>query len=72
LGKKSNISLSVFNSLGELVYELNQNELETGRHTISFNGTDLTSGIYMYQLKVYGETGHYIVIQENDVNKINL
>ncbi len=57
LGKKSNISLSVFNSLGELVYELNQNELETGRHTISFNGTDLTSGIYMYQLKVYGENG---------------
>lgn len=48
---KSNVEISVFNSLGEKVDEAFNGELEEGYHEIDFNATGLPSGVYLYQLK---------------------
>jgi hypothetical protein len=50
------VELSVFNSNGQLVKELlNQNQL-TGSYNVNFDGSSLNSGIYFYRLTVNGES----------------
>ncbi|MBN2789140.1 MAG: T9SS type A sorting domain-containing protein [Candidatus Delongbacteria bacterium] len=46
--------LTVFNSNGEVVKVLNVGRLEKGSHSFSFDGQDLNSGLYFYQLEVNG------------------
>lgn len=43
-------SLRVFNLLGQEVANLIDSELNPGIHKVSFNGGDLSSGIYLYRL----------------------
>jgi len=45
------VSLKVFNLLGEVVATLVDGIQNTGNYTIAFNGGELESGIYLYQLK---------------------
>ena len=45
------ISLKVFNLLGEEVATLFEGEQQAGNYNITFNATDLVSGIYVYQLR---------------------
>ncbi|MDZ7821981.1 MAG: T9SS type A sorting domain-containing protein [Candidatus Marinimicrobia bacterium] len=48
-----NVSLTVFNTRGENVATLIANEhMEAGQHHVMFNGSDLASGVYFYQLRV--------------------
>lgn len=49
--EKSNIILKVFNTLGEEVAELVNENLEAGIHTQNFNASELPSGIYLYTLQ---------------------
>jgi hypothetical protein len=56
LEKTSKVTLSIFNVKGQLIRTILQNELETGYHSINWNGKDgkqkeLPSGIYFYQIK---------------------
>ena len=51
LSDKENVSLKVFNSLGEEVRTIFSGTLEAGIHTYNFDATDLTSGVYVYVLK---------------------
>jgi hypothetical protein len=44
------VSLTVYNSLGQTVATLANGHVEAGRHTVEFNGNDLTSGLYFYRL----------------------
>ena len=46
-----NVSLNVYNMLGEIVVELDNGFKNSGRHTVNFNGAMLPSGIYFYQLR---------------------
>ena len=48
---KANIEISVFNSLGEKVADVFNGELEGGYHEVNFNASQLSSGVYLYQLK---------------------
>ena len=50
LGNDGFVSLKVFNSLGEQVVELVSQFQKGGSHQIIFDGKDLPSGIYVYQL----------------------
>ena len=51
LPEKSNVSLTVYNLLGESIKELFAGELEAGYHKINFDASELPSGVYMYTLK---------------------
>jgi hypothetical protein len=48
--KTGMVNLSVFNLLGEKVAELINGEMEIGFHEIDFNGSNLSSGIYLFRL----------------------
>ncbi|MCK4980942.1 MAG: T9SS type A sorting domain-containing protein [Candidatus Delongbacteria bacterium] len=54
LNHNSLAKLTVFNSSGEVVKALNNSKLAKGRHSFSFDGQDLNSGLYFYQLEVDG------------------
>lgn len=58
LSKPSNVTLKVFNILGQEVYMLVSNNQSAGEHVAYFSGERLTSGVYMYQLSAnnYSET----------------
>lgn len=51
LPEKSDVVIRIYNSLGELLGTIEQGTKESGNHQVSFNGKQLTSGIYFYQLK---------------------
>ena len=48
---KTNIKLSVYNSLGEIVAELYNGEKQEGYHEVKFNSSNLSSGIYFYRIE---------------------
>lgn len=51
LPRQSKVSLNIYTILGELVSELIPNEvLETGYHEMEFDGSNLSSGMYLYRL----------------------
>ena len=54
LPTKSNVSIKVFNSLGQMVDQLINGEYEAGYHSILFNASNLSSGIYYYRLETEG------------------
>ena len=51
IGNEGFVSLEVFNSLGEVVATLISEFKQAGTYQISFNGTNLSSGVYVYILK---------------------
>jgi len=48
---KTNLSLGVYNMLGEKVAELVSREMEEGYHEVIFNASELSSGIYFYKIE---------------------
>ncbi len=48
--EKTNVSLTVFNSIGEEVARLLNQEMIAGYHSINFNANNLSSGIYFYRI----------------------
>jgi hypothetical protein len=54
LPEKSNVSLRVFNSLGEQVAELVNEEKEPGYYEVNFNANNLASGVYVYIIQANG------------------
>ena len=50
LPKSENVELKVYNILGKEVATLVSNKLNQGNHTYTFDGMNLASGIYYYQL----------------------
>ncbi|MFA7122704.1 MAG: T9SS type A sorting domain-containing protein, partial [Candidatus Delongbacteria bacterium] len=56
LSKAGQAELSVFNLNGQLVRSLVNGKQEKGSHKVEFYACDLTSGLYIYTLKVDGRT----------------
>lgn len=54
LKEKTFVSLDVFNSLGQKVRMLYNGELSAGKHELSFDGSSLSSGVYLYRLQTNG------------------
>jgi hypothetical protein len=50
LPTSGNVSLKVFNSLGEEVAELVNTEMVAGYHSVNFDASNLSSGIYFYRI----------------------
>jgi len=51
LPNRSHVTLSVYNTLGQQVAQLVNEESESGYHEVQFNATNLASGIYFYRLQ---------------------
>jgi photosystem II stability/assembly factor-like uncharacterized protein len=50
LSKSLNVSLIVYNSIGQKVAELAKGSYSAGKHSVNFNATNLSSGIYFYRI----------------------
>jgi hypothetical protein len=63
--EKANVKLLVINSLGEEIAVLVNEEKEAGNYSLVFNGVDLPSGVYYYQLKAgnFVETKKMLLIK---------
>jgi hypothetical protein len=48
---KTNISLTIYNTLGEKVAEIFKGEMEEGYHEMMFNASRLSSGVYFYKIE---------------------
>ena len=51
LPHRSNVTLSLFNMLGQQVAMLVNADQDAGNHEVRFDGTRLASGVYFYQLR---------------------
>ncbi|MCB9249680.1 MAG: T9SS type A sorting domain-containing protein [Ignavibacteriales bacterium] len=51
LTEANNVSLLVYNTIGQKVAELINQRMEAGTHTADFDASKLNSGIYIYVLK---------------------
>jgi hypothetical protein len=49
--QQSNVNIKVYNTIGEVVAVLLNDQLETGNHTVSFDASNLPSGIYIYRIE---------------------
>ena len=58
---ESEISLAIYNSVGELVKVAAKGIYQAGNYSVNFNASDLTSGIYYYNLKAVGTNGNEFV-----------
>jgi len=54
LPNRSRVTLTVFNTLGQLVALLQNGEQEAGYHEVRFDASLLSSGVYFYRLKAGG------------------
>lgn len=63
--KSGNVNISIYNSAGMLVKELVNGYNETGKYSVSFNGTSLASGVYYYKMVSgsYTETRKMILVK---------
>lgn len=57
LPSESKVSLIVYNATGQMVQELVNNTISAGYNEVSFNASELTSGIYFYTLKAISADG---------------
>ena len=50
LPKRSYVTLTVFNTLGQLVAILQRGEQEAGNYEVEFDGNGLSGGVYFYAI----------------------
>ena len=62
--KAGNMTLSVYNILGEKVRDLVTGFMDVGIHEISFDGKDLTNGTYIYRLQAESADGGFIQVKK--------
>ena len=51
ISKSSNVKLTIYNVLGQIVKTLVNEEKSPGKYSVSFNAESLSSGIYFYTIK---------------------
>ncbi len=51
LPKAGNVKINIYNTIGQLVTELVNSELDAGYHTINFDASRYASGVYFYTIK---------------------
>ena len=62
LPSKSNVSLEIYNQVGQKVMTLVQGSLEEGTYNYTVDASNLSSGIYIYSLSSSGDNGLSSVI----------
>jgi hypothetical protein len=60
LAKEGNVKLTVYNAIGNKVATIVNENKPAGNYSVQFNGSNLSSGIYLYRL----ESGNYSVAKK--------
>ncbi|NWG27975.1 MAG: SBBP repeat-containing protein [Ignavibacteriaceae bacterium] len=60
----SSVVLKLYNTLGEEVAVLVNEEKDTGKYSLKFNAKELPSGIYLYKLNASGNSGEYNFVKK--------
>jgi hypothetical protein len=55
----SNVTIEIYNIVGERVASLVNKTLDVGYHRVNFNASNLPSGTYVYRLKASGQNGTF-------------
>lgn len=55
--RRANVTLKIYNILGELVTQPLNDVREPGRYSVSFDASSLASGVYFYELNAIGVDG---------------
>ncbi len=58
LPEKSDVSLRIFNLLGQSVLTILNEEYSAGNHTVNFDASNFTSGVYIYTITAKGVDGN--------------
>ena len=58
--KNSFVSLKVYNAFGQEIVELAGKEYPAGRHSVTFDASNLASGVYYYAMKA----GDFAMVQK--------
>jgi len=65
LDQDQNVTVQVYNMLGEVVYSNNEGTLTTGQHTLMINGSAMNNGVYLVKLTTNsGVSVQRLVIQK--------
>ncbi len=65
LFKESEVYIAVYDQIGRMVDEVISNYYKPGKHKIMYDGTNLPSGVYYYQMKANGfmKTRKFVVLK---------
>lgn len=70
LSVDSKVSLKVFNVLGQEVANLVNGNLAAGSHNITFNASELNSGVYFYRIDAAGSDGtNFVSVRKMTLTK---
>ncbi len=61
LPEQASVTISIFNLLGQEVMKLVDDNFSAGWHSINFDASELTSGIYLYAIQATGANGKKFV-----------
>ncbi|MBI9070863.1 MAG: Ig-like domain-containing protein [Melioribacteraceae bacterium] len=59
LPESGNVTLKIYNMLGEEIKTLAAGNKTVGKHHINFDASNLPSGVYIYRLRVHSQNGFY-------------
>jgi len=54
---QATVTISIYNVLGQKVFELTENQIAAGSHIFNFDASHLSSGIYVYTINAAGMNG---------------
>jgi photosystem II stability/assembly factor-like uncharacterized protein len=54
---EANVTINLFNMLGQEVAQISEGEFQAGNHNVEFNASSLSSGAYIYTLEAKGLNG---------------
>jgi hypothetical protein len=60
LPTRAQVTLNVYNTLGQLVSVLQRGEQDAGYHEVRFDGSNLPSGVYFYRI----QSGRYVEVRK--------
>ena len=64
LNKPQIVTLSIFNTLGQIVETINNINSSAGENTITFDGSSLSNGLYFYRIETDNDTKSGPIIKE--------
>ncbi len=67
LPEQSNVTLTIYNVLGQKVFEASEKNLPAGVHSFNFNASNLSSGVYIYNIHAVGINGNNFIASKKMV-----